>query len=56
MHIEKNIYDNIVGTCFEIDGKNKDTVCARVDLKKMKIRKKFWMKPKGGSCFNPHAP
>ena len=37
MHIEKNICDNIVGTLFEIDGKNKDTVSARVDLKKMKL-------------------
>ena len=43
MHIEKIICDNIVGTLFEIDGKNKDNVSARVDLKKMNIRKKYWM-------------
>ena len=29
MHIEKNIADNIVGTLFEIEGKNKDTISAR---------------------------
>ena len=56
MHIEKNIADNIVGTLFEIEGKNKDTVSARVDLKKMKIRKKYWMKDEGDSFVKEHAP
>jgi hypothetical protein len=56
MHIEKNICDNIVGTLLELDGKNKDTVSARVDLKKMNIRSKYWMKDEGDSCFKPHAP
>jgi hypothetical protein len=56
MHIEKNICDNIVGTLLELDGKNKDTVSARVDLKKINIRDKYWMKDEGDSCFKPHAP
>ena len=56
MHIEKNICDNILGTLLEIEGKNKDTVGARVDLKKFKIREKFWMKDEGDTCFKPHAP
>ncbi|KAK1667840.1 hypothetical protein QYE76_055999 [Lolium multiflorum] len=44
MHIEKNICDNIVGTLLELEGRNKDTVSARIDLKKFKIWKKYWLK------------
>jgi hypothetical protein len=56
MHIEKNICDNIVGTLLENVGKNKETISARVDLKKMNIRSKFWMKYEGENCIKPHAP
>ena len=38
MHIEKNICENILGVLLESDGKNKDTVSARVDLQKLGIR------------------
>ena len=38
MHIEKNVSDNILGTLMNIKGKTKDTLKARVDLMKMKIR------------------
>jgi len=34
MHIEKNICDNILGTLLDIPGKNKDSLNARLDLKK----------------------
>ncbi|KAK1604788.1 hypothetical protein QYE76_028461 [Lolium multiflorum] len=44
MHIEKNICDNIVGTLLELEGRNKDTVSARIDLKKFKMWKKYWLK------------
>ena len=44
MHIEKNICDNIVGTLLELEGRNKDTVSARIDLKKFKIWEKYWLK------------
>ncbi|XP_021734989.1 uncharacterized protein LOC110701680 isoform X1 [Chenopodium quinoa] len=37
MHIEKNIFDNIIGTLFDISKKTKDNVCARRDLKVLKI-------------------
>jgi hypothetical protein len=48
MHIEKNICDNILGTILWLDGKNKDTVNARVYLEKMNFKDKFWMQDKGG--------
>ena len=38
MHIEKNIYDNIVGTLLSIDGKSKDNFNSRLDLKAMDIK------------------
>ncbi|KAK1627079.1 hypothetical protein QYE76_001394 [Lolium multiflorum] len=44
MHIEKNICDNIVGTLLELEGRNKDTVSARIDLKKFKMWEKYWLK------------
>jgi hypothetical protein len=56
MHIEKNICDNIVGTLIELEGKNKDTVNARVDLENMKFKKKLWMNDEGDVYSNPHAP
>jgi hypothetical protein len=56
MHIEKNICDNILGTLLEIDGKNKDTLSARLDLQNMNIRKKYWLDEKKNSCTKPPAP
>lgn len=52
MHIEKNICDNILGTLLSIDGKNKDTDKARLDLEKIKIRKNLhlWMHIFEASC------
>ncbi|KAK1645184.1 hypothetical protein QYE76_062989 [Lolium multiflorum] len=41
---KKNICDNIVGTLLELEGRNKDTVSARIDLKKFKMWKKYWLK------------
>ncbi|XP_074347485.1 uncharacterized protein LOC141686344 [Apium graveolens] len=35
MHIEKNIYDSILGTLLNISGKTKDHVNARLDLQEM---------------------
>jgi hypothetical protein len=56
MHIEKNICDNILGTLLELEGKNKDTVNARVDLENMEFKKKFWMNDEGDIYSKPHAP
>jgi hypothetical protein len=41
MHIEKNIFDSIIGTLLDIPGKTKDHENARKDLQKMGIRKKL---------------
>lgn len=41
MHIEKNICDNVIGTLLGIDGKNKDTKKAHLDLEDMNIRKEL---------------
>ncbi|XP_019051541.1 PREDICTED: uncharacterized protein LOC104587313 [Nelumbo nucifera] len=38
MHIEKNICDNLIGTLLNLDGKTKDNVKARLDLRVMRIR------------------
>ena len=38
MHIEKNIYDSIVGTLLSIDGKSKDNMNSCLDLQAMGIR------------------
>ncbi|CAK8543900.1 unnamed protein product [Lathyrus sativus] len=62
MHIEKNIFDNIIGTLLDIPRKTKDHVNARYDLKYMGIRKKLHPKEIGGgraeiakSCFSMSA-
>ena len=44
MHIEKNVCDSVVGTVLNLEGKTKDGPKARVDLKKMGIRKHLWLK------------
>ncbi|GLT42189.1 hypothetical protein SLA2020_162040 [Shorea laevis] len=41
MHIEKNIFDNIVGTLLDIKGKTKDNLKSRRDLKEMGIREEL---------------
>jgi hypothetical protein len=38
MHIQKNVFDNIVNTILDVDKKSKDNVNARLDLKRLKIR------------------
>ena len=38
MHIEKNVFDNIINTILQVDSKSKDNVKARLDMKRLKIR------------------
>ena len=38
MHIEKNVYENIVGTILNVDEKSKDNLQSRLDLVQMGIR------------------
>ena len=41
MHIQKNIYESILGTLLNIKGKTKDIFKARQDLEDMNIRKEL---------------
>ena len=41
MHIEKNVVNNIIDTLLNLDGKTKDNLKTRQDLKDMGIRSKF---------------
>ncbi|XP_058775279.1 uncharacterized protein LOC131649536 [Vicia villosa] len=63
MHIEKNIFDSIVGTLLDIMGKTKDHIKARYDLQEMGIRERLHPREIGGgrsefakACFSmtPH--
>ena len=56
MHIEKNIYEALLGTLLDIAGKSKDSISARLDLEDMGIRKKLHLKANGNSYSVPHAP
>ncbi|XP_028077760.1 uncharacterized protein LOC114279671 [Camellia sinensis] len=51
MHIEKNICDNLMGTLLNVDGKNKDTEKARIDLANLKIRKELHLQRRGDGSF-----
>ena len=51
MHIEKNICDNLLGMLLRIDGKNKDTYKARIDLEDMKIKKELHLKKRADGSF-----
>lgn len=39
MHIENNLFDNVIGTLMVIDGKKKDNLNACIDLMELGIRK-----------------
>ncbi|CAM8905199.1 unnamed protein product [Rhodiola kirilowii] len=49
MHIEKNVFDNIIGTILGLEGKTKDDVKAREGLEKQGVRKHLWKKIIGTS-------
>ena len=41
MHIQKNVWDNFVGTLLNMVGKTKDHLNARLDLEEMGIRREL---------------
>ncbi|CAM8940949.1 unnamed protein product [Rhodiola kirilowii] len=49
MHIEKNVFDNIIGTILGIEGKTKDDIKARKGLEEKGVRRKLWFKPSGSN-------
>ncbi|XP_040990902.1 uncharacterized protein LOC121238122 [Juglans microcarpa x Juglans regia] len=55
MHIEKNIFDNVLGTLINIQGKTKDNINARRDFAELGIRKELHLKEDGDRVVIPHA-
>ncbi|CAM8934633.1 unnamed protein product [Rhodiola kirilowii] len=49
MHIEKNVFDNIIGTILGLEGKTKDDIKARKVLEQQGVRRKLWYKPSGST-------
>ncbi|KAL9670555.1 hypothetical protein QQ045_008108 [Rhodiola kirilowii] len=49
MHIENNIFDNIIGTILGLQEKTKNDIKAREGLEKQEIQKEFWWKKKGST-------
>ncbi|KAI5338942.1 hypothetical protein L3X38_018214 [Prunus dulcis] len=39
----KNVFDTLVGTILDIEGKTKDTIKARLDLERIGVRRGLWM-------------
>ncbi|XP_028965019.1 uncharacterized protein [Malus domestica] len=54
MHIEKNVFDTLVGKILDIKGKTKDTIEARLNLERMGIRSSLWMQSVGGTLKKGH--
>ncbi|XP_062078722.1 uncharacterized protein LOC133834305 isoform X2 [Humulus lupulus] len=55
MHVEKNVCDSLVGTIVGLENKTKDTVSARVDLEKMKMRPELQLRKLNGRIQKPAA-
>ena len=56
MSIEKNVVDNIIGTLLNLDGKTKDSLKARQDLKNMGIRSEIHLENVGNDKTRmPHS-
>ena len=56
MHIEKNVFDNIIDTLLNLDRKTKDNLKARQDLKDIDIRSELHLEKVGNDQTHvPHA-
>ena len=53
MHIEKNICESVLGTLMSIEGKTKDTINSRKDLKRLGIRREMQLQENGSSVYMP---
>ncbi|CAM8885029.1 unnamed protein product [Rhodiola kirilowii] len=49
LHIEKNVFDNIIGTILGLEGKTKDYIKARKGLEQQGVQRKLWYKPSGST-------
>jgi hypothetical protein len=54
MHIEKNVFDNLHDTLFNLDGKTKDNLKSRQDLEDMNIRQD--LHPQEKPCSKWYLP
>uniref|UniRef100_A0A8R7TCC6 DUF4218 domain-containing protein n=1 Tax=Triticum urartu TaxID=4572 RepID=A0A8R7TCC6_TRIUA len=55
MHIEKNIFENLIGTILNLEGKTKDTLNARIDLQDLNIKEELKLRKEGNSYVMPRA-
>ena len=55
MHIEKNVFDNVICTLLNVPGKSKDGINARLDMEKMGMRNELRPVKKGDRTFQPPA-
>ncbi|XP_057418249.1 uncharacterized protein LOC130712428 [Lotus japonicus] len=55
MHIEKNVFESVIGTLLNVPGKTKDSINARLDLVSMGIRKELRPVKKGKRTYLPPA-
>jgi len=55
MHVEKNVYDSLIGTLLNIKGKTRDGVNARLDMIEMNIREELAPKEVGKRTYLPAA-
>ncbi|CAM8954153.1 unnamed protein product [Rhodiola kirilowii] len=53
MHVEKNIYESLLGTLLNIPGKTKDGVKARLNMLEMNIHTKLAPEPRGQRTYLP---
>jgi len=53
MHIEKNVFDSVIGTLLNVPGKYKDGINARLDLLDMGIRTELTPIKKGKRQYLP---
>ncbi|XP_020426545.1 uncharacterized protein LOC109950821 [Prunus persica] len=52
MHIQKNVFENVIGTMMSIDGKTKDSLNARLDLQEMGIRQRYHLEERDNGKLN----
>ncbi|XP_058733075.1 uncharacterized protein LOC131604664 [Vicia villosa] len=55
MHIEKNVFESVIGTLLNVPGKSKDNINARLDLQSMGLRKELKPVKKGSRTYLPPA-
>ncbi|PNX72846.1 hypothetical protein L195_g028743, partial [Trifolium pratense] len=55
MHIEKNVFESVIGTLLNVPGKSKDGIKARLDLQTMRLRKGLHPVKKGSRTYLPPA-